>query len=438
MAQANNIFQGVECGATTCFKQDQIVGGLMIPLILIGTISTIVSIFTFCRKTSNSYDEDLMDRKYNRLDRCADYLKIWGENVPMLFLIIYWMFFSGGIFERYSFISTTTIVSLIVSGFNFYWVISPLLCKCCLCLKGENGDNTVNKYQSEQQIQNNEVQLSTQPVVASGIHPTNAIPQPVMMVQPVQMVHQPIMHQPVVSASYGQEPAAAQVQLPPGWSQCVDPNGRIYYQNNVTQQTQWETPSAVGVAVPQYAPSVPSDMAPRPMVNDHIDAQFDDNPESYYEHDSGNDISCACRCCMWCGCCAFSIPLIMVLIFSTLFATAVTDGGLDQSFGQLLSTDDQCITATNFHYKITDLYSNVTGESYGFWFVYSTEELYPLLDTGGDPFASVTGDDLYQGGVVCQYVAIPGLGECKKWIFDCSDYDIVYTVEELCSDFCPS
>jgi hypothetical protein len=36
-------------------------------------------------------------------------------------------------------------------------------------------------------------------------------------------------------------------QLPPGWQAVQDPqSGRTYYQNTVTQTTQWETPGAAG------------------------------------------------------------------------------------------------------------------------------------------------------------------------------------------------
>jgi len=32
-------------------------------------------------------------------------------------------------------------------------------------------------------------------------------------------------------------------QLPPGWLRCVTEDGKVYYQNNRTKQTQWNKPN---------------------------------------------------------------------------------------------------------------------------------------------------------------------------------------------------
>jgi hypothetical protein len=44
------------------------------------------------------------------------------------------------------------------------------------------------------------------------------------------------------------DPSQVQMQvpighLPDGWQACYDENGKIYYQNHLTQQTQWERPT---------------------------------------------------------------------------------------------------------------------------------------------------------------------------------------------------
>eukprot|EP01084_Bolivina_argentea_P119680 212186_1 len=52
--------------------------------------------------------------------------------------------------------------------------------------------------------------------------------------------------------------------LPSGWTTRTDPNGRIYYQNDITKQTQWVKPSTVNT-LEQNIPTQPSNNAPKPM-----------------------------------------------------------------------------------------------------------------------------------------------------------------------------
>eukprot|EP01084_Bolivina_argentea_P139207 244895_1 len=153
IAQVHGIYQGVKCGVTFCVKQDRMVSFLMIPCIIIGALATVISLHSFCRSDSN---------KYKSLDRCSEHLKLWGENIPMIVLVLYWMFLSGGAFENYSFISTTTFVSICVTAVNFYWIALPILCSCCCCCCcGDDADEYEQDITSMEQDIPNQIEITS-------------------------------------------------------------------------------------------------------------------------------------------------------------------------------------------------------------------------------------------------------------------------------------
>jgi hypothetical protein len=69
------------------------------------------------------------------------------------------------------------------------------------------------------------------PPAARPQHQQHLPPQPLQLPQPWNSAH---------------EPAA----LPAGWRQAVAPDGRTYYENDMTKVTQWEHPGAAGGAHP--------------------------------------------------------------------------------------------------------------------------------------------------------------------------------------------
>eukprot|EP01084_Bolivina_argentea_P273080 465096_1 len=426
IAQTNNVMNGVECGVTTCNKKDSVIGTLMIPCILIGIIATIISLYTFCKTTTfNMYDDEIIEKRYNKLNKISDSLKIFGENVPMMFMMLYWMFASGGGFlTMYSFVSITFAVSLLITGFNMYWLIIPLICgNCCDCCCTKDA----NEYAMETDTKN-QMELATQPQPTTIIAPTT-----VQYMQP----------QPVIITQ--QQPLQSNEQLPHGWKRSVDPNGRLYYQNDYTKQTQWNKPSMINNQV-QYAPTAPSHMAPRPMqaqpiqqqfsnsvVNDNATAQFDD-PQHYYE--KGDDLGCCARCCIWCGCILFSIPFWLMWFWSGAWGFGFT--GLNQSFFQVLSIDDQCAfrNTGGERWEIDNIFVNVTGETYPLYIIASEGGDYPLMKTGVD--ISFTGKEQDEQNVACKYTVLPKTGECLKWIFSCESWDFDYVVDSFCADSCPA
>ena len=253
---------------------------------------------------------------------------------------------------------------------------------------------------------------------------------------------QMFVHQsaPIIHYNHGQINVI--MPLPPGWIERLDTNGRVYYQNELTHEVQWKHPSQAQQIAFAAKPSVPSDMAPapKPIIKDQ-----DPDPDAYI-----NESRFGCNCCqycgyvqwcMWLGCIIFSIPFwfVMICTISDSFGLITfVYMGLDQkgSGFQVISTDEQCVKAMNFEWKIQSLYSNVTMETYELYFVLSDDEgkeLYPVLNTAANQ------DELYQDPTfLCDYVVLPKVGECSKWIFNCDDYDIMYGVDELCSDYCPS
>ena len=60
--------------------------------------------------------------------------------------------------------------------------------------------------------------------------------------------------------------------LPPGWEARTDPqSGRTYYQNNLTQATQWQPPSAQLPPPPQAGyPGYPGASAGADLQGDHL------------------------------------------------------------------------------------------------------------------------------------------------------------------------
>ena len=85
--QTYTIFTGIPCGSSSnCTKQDPLIAYISIPFILLGIIATIISIYNLCRKPSNP-------QKYHRI---TDEIKIIGENIPTLFLILHFMYISIG------------------------------------------------------------------------------------------------------------------------------------------------------------------------------------------------------------------------------------------------------------------------------------------------------------------------------------------------------
>lgn len=61
------------------------------------------------------------------------------------------------------------------------------------------------------------------------------------------------------SRAYSSASYPSSVELPPNWSKASDPEGRIYYYNEITRATQWEPPSVESPAevLPETTPTAP-------------------------------------------------------------------------------------------------------------------------------------------------------------------------------------
>eukprot|EP01084_Bolivina_argentea_P273081 465098_1 len=166
IAQANNVINGTECGLTSppCIKQDPIIGYLMVICTILGTIATIISLYVFCKTTALGMYDEIDEAKYKKIDRCTEYTKIWGENVPMLLLLILWVFIGGQGFSQYSYITPTFLITILITAFNFYWLVIPLI--CCCCLKKNKNKNIPVNTQNNQTIntqQNMQMTMQSQP-----------------------------------------------------------------------------------------------------------------------------------------------------------------------------------------------------------------------------------------------------------------------------------
>ena len=121
--QANTIINGAPCGVTTCIREKTDVGYAMIPWIIFGTIAAIISTFTFFRKAGmDSEDVDVVE--YKLYDLVADSMKIWLENIPMIFCLMFWVTADDG---KWSYISFTFLVTLIITAIDFYLLTIPFL-----------------------------------------------------------------------------------------------------------------------------------------------------------------------------------------------------------------------------------------------------------------------------------------------------------------------
>eukprot|EP01083_Nonionella_stella_P166306 555737_1 len=79
---------------------------------------------------------------------------------------------------------------------------------------------------------------------------------------PVQQHHQPTVHvsmqqqhQPTIHSQYEKKRTQSQPPLPKGWRSIICADGRVYYQNDITKQTQWHMPTHTIDANKQIQPA---------------------------------------------------------------------------------------------------------------------------------------------------------------------------------------
>eukprot|EP01083_Nonionella_stella_P149359 474267_1 len=75
--------------------------------------------------------------------------------------------------------------------------------------------------------------------------PTQAA-APMQHQQSIPMVHAPMRYQQSIPMHHQQSIPMMQPQstLPKGWRRAISPDGRVYYQNDITQKTQWHVPTS--------------------------------------------------------------------------------------------------------------------------------------------------------------------------------------------------
>eukprot|EP01084_Bolivina_argentea_P082116 148701_1 len=103
-------------------------------------------------------------------------------------------------------------------------------CECVCCATDRDPVNIIN---------NNKDNKSNEPNELTGEQKIQQLP--------IQIKLQTDLNFPQTTTSTQEEvpndtPQSNDEELPPGWITCETEDGQIYYQNNVTEETQWEKP----------------------------------------------------------------------------------------------------------------------------------------------------------------------------------------------------
>eukprot|EP01083_Nonionella_stella_P291479 991808_1 len=134
----------------------------------------------------------------------------------------------------------TQLVAVIIAGILICLLITIICSYCCFCrTKKPNMNN-----KSEPLMQNNYVAMNNMPYIDPHQSNNSRISNPLTATNTSQVI-QVIQYDDVVPSA----PKMSSInneqyeQLPQGWSKAVTQAGKVYYQNDITKQTQWEKPT---------------------------------------------------------------------------------------------------------------------------------------------------------------------------------------------------